>query len=323
MKARFGSLLPFIFLVGSLALSGCNQEKARVLKGAAVEFRNESLAAIDAIDTMHRRELEAPPRSPADVRRSFVSQILQSKSPIDAALIDLAIDPFQPPSDPEWESFVTDLRSQYEDFAQIFTQLEAGGLVAADDVRRSAEYAQKLTVQMTLFADAISRNPPVLHRYRNAVILDLRKQRQAYQKIQAKLKENPDANNAPQLTEQRNQIETRVGELMDQWQQVKAEEQKLLQSTLEQCLKAAVLGKELGQLVSRYDDLSLDQISLAIPRILDVASAIDGKDFTTLQLRAATLSTQIQQDPLWNQVATASISRINRAVDQRTQTAQQ
>jgi hypothetical protein len=40
-----------ILLLSSLSLSGCNEEKARSLQAVATQFRTESLAAIDAIDT--------------------------------------------------------------------------------------------------------------------------------------------------------------------------------------------------------------------------------------------------------------------------------
>ncbi len=64
----------------SLALNGCSPEKARSLQASALQFRNESLAAITAIDSLRKRELEAPPRSPGEIRQTFISKSLSGMS---------------------------------------------------------------------------------------------------------------------------------------------------------------------------------------------------------------------------------------------------
>ena len=58
--------ITFFFLIVSVTLSGCTPEKARSLRLAAVQFKAESLAAINAIAQMHRRELELPPQVQAE-----------------------------------------------------------------------------------------------------------------------------------------------------------------------------------------------------------------------------------------------------------------
>ena len=284
MKRLQQSLLACLFLLGSSLLTGCNVEKARAIQGAAVQFKAESLAAIQAIDDMRKRELEPPPRSPSDIRSEFVTGILNSKSELNASLIDLAIDPYKPPDDPEWNTFTADLRNQYETFAAIFDKLDAGNLVAVDEVRQSAEHAKTLTVQMALFADAVSKNPPVLYRYRNTIVVKLRKQRQTYQTLQTQLKASYGSIEAsPQASRDKlRDIENQVGEAMGEWQQVKLQEQKLLETTLTQCLKAAVLGKELGNLINRYDQLDLNTINALVPRILNIAGGITGRDIQLL-----------------------------------------
>lgn len=319
MKRLQNSLLACFLVVGSSVLTGCNVEKARAIQGAAVQFKSESLAAIQAINEMRKQELEPPPRSPTDIRRDFVSGILASKSDLNANLIDLAIDPFKPPDDPQWNTFTSVLQNQYENFAAIFDKLDAGNLVAVDDVRQSAEHAKALTVQMALFADAISKNPPMLYRYRNTIVLKLRKQRQTYQDLQTQLKANYGSIDAsPQVSRDRlREIETQVGELMGEWQQVKLQEQKLLETTVAQCLKAAVLGKELGQLLNRYDKLDLNDINLIIPRILGLAGAITGRDYGFLRVKSASIMSEIKQDPLWQDAARLTLDQVNNAVANR------
>ncbi|PSB25523.1 hypothetical protein [Stenomitos frigidus] len=322
MKRFQNSLLAYCLVVGSGLLTGCNVEKARAIQGAATQFKAESLLAIQAIDDMRKQELEPPPRSTVEVRSDFVTGILNSRSDINAALIDLAIDPFKPPDDPQWKTFTADLRNQYENFAAIFDKLDAGNLLAVDDVRQSAEHAKTLTVQMALFADAVSKNPPVLYRYRNAIVVKLRKQRQAYQTLQAQVKTSYGSVEAsPQASRDKlRDIENQVGEVMAEWQQVKLQEQKLLETTLAQCLKAAILGKELGQLVNRYDKLELNDINLLVPRILNTAAAISGRDFGFLSAKTASVIGEIKQDPLWQGAATLALDQVNTAVANRRKT---
>jgi hypothetical protein len=319
MKRLQNSLLACFVVVGSGLLTGCNVEKARAIQGAAIQFKSESLEAIQAIDDMRRQELEPPPRSTADVRSEFVTGILNAKSDITASLIDLAIDPYKPPDDPQWNTFTADLRSQYENFAAIFDKLDAGSLVAVEEVRQSAEHAKTLTVQMALFANAVSKNPPVLYRYRNTIVVKLRKQRQAYQTLQTQLKASYGSVDAsPQASRDKlHEIETQVGEMMGEWQQVKLQEQKLLETTLTPCLKAAVLGKELGQLINRYDKLDLNTINLLVPRILNTAGAITGHDVSFLRLKTASVIGEINQDPLWQGAATLALDQVNTAVANR------
>ena len=54
-----------VLLAAALATSACS-EKAQALKVGTSQFRAESLQAIDAIDTMRRKEISPAPRSDAE-----------------------------------------------------------------------------------------------------------------------------------------------------------------------------------------------------------------------------------------------------------------
>jgi hypothetical protein len=323
MNPMRGLMITVILVASSSLLSGCNVEKARALQGAAVQFRAESLAAVNALDEMHRQELALPARSPAEVRREFINNILGSTRDVDADLVELAIDPYQPPAYPAWDEFIIDLKGQYTNFAAIFDKIDSGALVSQDEVRKSAEYAQKLTVQMALFADAISKNPPVLYRQRNVIIKKLRDQQRQYRKLQADIRNDYGSTEAApaSLRDRLRDIENQVGELLSSWQQVRDQEQKLLDTTLTQCLKAAILGKELGQLISQYDQIDLNRINLLVPRILNTAAAITGRDYSALRVRATGLLTEIRSDPLWSKVTSDLSDRVTSALAARSQPA--
>jgi hypothetical protein len=106
---------------------------------------------------------------------------------------------------------------------------------------------------------------------------------------------------------------------MGEWQQIKDEEKKLLETTVAQCLKAAVLGKELGELINHYDDLDLNQINVLIPRILNTAATVSGQDLLTLQTRTSSILSAIQADPLWRDAATSLLNKVNDAAESRLQ----
>ncbi|PSB22242.1 hypothetical protein C7B65_02240 [Phormidesmis priestleyi ULC007] len=314
------SKIIWVVLVASLSLGGCSVEKARALQGAAVQFKTESLAAIDAIDQMRQRELEAPPRSQADIRQGFISRVLNSKVDLNSAVIDLAIDPFQPPKVAEWDDFIVDLRSQYEGFASIFDKLNSGAIVSQAEAKQSAEYARRLTVQMALLADAINKNPPMLGQYRSRTIVKLKKLRQDYQTLLTRLKSGSDGSETlQQMNQRKSDLENQAGELMNEWQQIKQEEQKLLETTVVQCTKAATMGKELVEVANHYNDLEVGQLNALIPRILTTAAAFTGRDYSVVKVKATNLVSQIQSDPFWSGVTKTLLDRANTAAASRTQ----
>jgi hypothetical protein len=283
-------------------LSGCSVEKAKTLQAAASQFRSESLAAIAAIDTLRQRELEAPPRGLAETRQDTIRRILNSQSLLNADLIELALNPDRVPPDPEWDAFVTDMKAQYNGFSGIFERLEGGAIVGNQDVKTSAEYAQRLTVQMALFADAIQKNPPVLVRHRSWVIVNLRRVRRDYQAL-------PPGAASPRQAE----LERQTGDLLVEWQRIRQEEQRLLEATVLQCTKAVAIGKDVMELANHYDDLSLNEMSLGVSRLLTTASSLTGRDYGQTQAKINGLIGDLNRDPFWQPVTRSFFDRVNAA----------
>jgi hypothetical protein len=302
-----------LLIVSSINLGGCSVEKARALQGAAAQFKNESLLAINAIDTMRQKELEPPERSTTDVRQGFISRILNSSVDLNSNVLDLALDPYKPPKVPKWDEFIVDLRGQYEGFANIFDKLDGGRQIDRKEVKQSAEYAKVLTVQMALLADAITKNPPRLNQYRAAVIVRLKKLRQDYQTVQNKIKNGTGNETLQQLNQRKSDIENQTGEAMSNWLQIKQDEKKLLETTVAQCMKAVIMGKELLEVANRYDDLDLNQLNAAIPRILTAASAFTGRDYSSIAAKASQIASDIRADPLWSDVTRRLVDRVNNA----------
>jgi septal ring factor EnvC (AmiA/AmiB activator) len=259
------------------------------------------------------------------MRQSFVNRLLNSKSEINANLIDLAIDPYRAPNVAEWDQFITDLKLQYEGFASIFDQLEGGTIVGTSAVRKSAEYAKTLTVQMALLSEAIAANPPILTQYRSRVIVRLRQVRQDYQTLQIKI-QTKEANGAgiaeslPQLTNRRSELENQTSELMGEWQRIKQDEQKLLETTVTQCTKAVTIGKSLIETANHYDDLSVNQLNLTIPKILNAAAGLTGRDYSSVRLKSDRILKDLQTDPFWRTLTQQLLDRANNAAASRSAT---
>ncbi len=285
-------------------LSGCSVEKAKTLQAAAAQFRSESLAAIAAIDTLRQRELEAPPRGLAETRQDTIRRILNSQSLLNADLIELALNPDRVPPDPEWDAFVLDMKAQYNGFSGIFERLEGGAIVGNQEVKTSAEYAQRLTVQMALFADAVQKNPPVLVRHRSWVIANLRRVRRDYQAL------SPGTARSAEL-------ERQTGDLLVEWQRIRQEEQRLLEATVLQCTKAVAIGKDVIELANRYDDLSLNAMSLGLSRVFSTASSLTGRDYSQTQSQINRLLGELNRDPFWQPVTRSFFDRVNAAADRR------
>ena len=309
MKCLRRPQITFFLLAVSVTLSGCTPEKARSLRLAAVQFKAESLAAIQAIAEMHRRELELPPQVQAEARNSFINGVLNPEIPINNSIdVDklTQLNSSARPA-PEWDAFVADLSNQYGQFEASFNDLEKGSFLAAKAVKKSAEPARLLTVQMALFANEINENPPQLYRYQTALVVKLRKLRSQYQEA---ISNQPSEQKSQQL---RNQ----VGEVMDEWQQVKSDEQELLRTTVAQCTKSAMLGTDLSQLIERYDKLDLDDLNSIITIALENVSSITGQNYNQVKLQLATVTTAINQDPNLKKFVDRALEQVGGAVSDR------
>lgn len=258
---------------------------------------------------MHRRELELPPQVQEKARNDFIDGVLNPEVQInnsnDVETLTQLNTSARPA--PEWDTFVVDLNNQYGQFEAIYNDLEKGSFLAGKAVKKSAQPAQILTVQMALFANEITANPPQLYRYRTAHVVKLRKLRSQYQQMVAN-----------QASEQEiQQLKNQVGDLMDEWQQIKSDEQELLITTVTQCTKAAMLGTDLSQLIERYNKLDLNDLNSIIATVLENVSSITGRDYNQLKLQVAAVNNAINQDETLKTFADRLLEQVGGAVNGR------
>jgi hypothetical protein len=315
------SSISFFLALVTISLSGCTPEKAKALRVGAVQFKSESLGCIVAIDTMRQKELEAPARTAEEAHNDFVNNILGLNDVHDEAIeedddlsieeeIELARYPnafhLDPGVEEKWATFVSDMNNQYSSFAAIYENLEQGSFLAAEPVENSAEYADKLTLQMAAFANSIEKAPPELIQYRADI---------AFQLIELKQEVADGASD-----ENLEQIKTKAGELLDRLEKVELQEQELRDTTVSQCLKAAVLGQELRPLIDSYDQLNLDDINLIISGILDTVGSINGLDYSALKQKTTALIVKLQEDEVLKPFAEKILTEVGEAVGSRNPT---
>lgn len=160
---------------------------------------------------------------------------------------------------------------------------------------------------MAAFATVIDKHPPILLQDRIVVIADIDTLRKQYQQ----------KSNEGESDEKLQPLKDEAGELYDQWQQIAVDEQKLRETTLGQCLKAAILGKELTQLIERYNKINIDDLNSIIAKVLDTTAAITGQDYAALKTRATNVFAEIKNDPIWSKAADTALAEVNDAVATR------
>jgi len=297
MKLHARSLPLCAALVLSSFFVSCTPEKARALRIAAVQFRVEAMKAIDLVEQLLTKETSPRPRGESEAAEEFARNILQLKSDTDLSedKVDLAVDPYtvQPGSQQKArEEFVTNLRRQYSAFAATFDELEGGSYLARDAVRKSGSHAQNLTLQMAAFAESISQDPPQFLQYRSALMDEIDSVRK----------------NASLSSEDKTR---RLIKLKEEWEAMKQSERELQRSTVEQCLKATVIGREVGRLIDTYEHLSVDDLNVLTARALDAAGELTGKDLQGLTVRSADVFLRIREDPVWSNVADSALTTVN------------
>jgi hypothetical protein len=291
LRLLFGAVV-FVVLVSGTA---CTPEKASALRALAEQFRVESFAAIDKIQVALNKELEAPPRAPAQVSDEFVNIILSTNMPLKPDIIEKAINPdaiSAGPAQDARKALMADLRNQYSSFAAIFDDLERGSYLAGDSVAKTSDLVAKLTEQMSAFAKHFSDNPVHLIQYEDALTVSIQKVR--------------DDNT---LTKE--QKRDRLLALQDQWAQMRRDEESVNRETIEQCLKAAVLGVELRKRVNDYSKLSIDDLQNITAAAFRTAGSLTGKDLSSLTKEADSVFAKIQGDPVWQSSANSVLAQIN------------
>ncbi len=284
--------------LGLLLISSCTPEKARALQAAATQFRIEALKAIGMIDEMRMREMAPPPRSQAEAVSDFVEGVMGTSKPLTPAIITGLINPFEVETAEnlvtEWDKRRGGLRAQYTEFASIFEMLEVGSYLAGEAVARSQSLVGDLTLQMVAFAKAISEHPPMLIQYRSQLIAEIEEIRGS------ELREEE---------EKRSQI----APFLDRWLELMNQEQELGNSTVEQCLRAALLGKKVSDLTRRYSELKLDDLNRIITRALEVAGAVSSSDTQALKQKVDDVITTIKADKYWGGVVDDVVLDLTRA----------
>lgn len=289
------------FLVISLLLStslilGACAKKAKMIQAGATQFEAESLAAIERIDELRRKEIEATPLPPEKASALFVQGVKNSKQPITLATLRVLINPLAtetPKSEAQWQAFLQKMRQQYTTFAATFASLDKGSWFAAAEVRETIPILDKLIAQMAAFARSIQEHPVEFIRERAAIAAEIEQVRDTRPFTEA--------------------TDLKLLELVRRLREIAAAEERLTRDTVEQALKAATLGLELRKLLVNYDKLSLDDISEGLSIAFKLVAGIPGLDLSGLNAETNELIGEIKTDESLKGLFDTALLQINNA----------
>lgn len=284
-----------VFIGSMLTLGACAQ-KAKVIKAGATQFEAESLAAIEKIDELRRKEIEATPLQKEKASELFVEGVKKSTGPITLEQLRILINPLivvVPQSEVQWQAFLQKMRLQYNTFADTFASLDKGSLLAASDVKETVPILDKLIAQMVAFAKLIQKNPAEFIRERAAIAAEMEQVRDA--------KPHTEVTDLTLL-----ELERRLREIA-------ATEERITRNTIEQALKAATLGSELRGLLVNFDKLSVDDIAEGLTYAFKLAGSIPGLNLSGLEARTNTLIAEINKNEGLKGFFDAALNEINEA----------
>ena len=297
-KKHAGHLLfPILLFSASFLLESC-AKKAMVIQAGATQFEVESLAAIERIDELLRKETETAPLPQKKASETFVKAVKGYEDPITLETLRVLINPLRmktPESEAQWQAFLFKMRNQYTTFTAAFASLDKGSFFAASEVKETIPILDKLIAQMAAFAQTIHEHPAEFIRERSAIAAEMEHVRDE--------KTSDEIKNLKLL-----ELERRLRNVL-------SIEQKMTRDTIEQALKAATLGQELRILLENYEKLSLDDISEGLSISFKLVGAISGLDLSELKGQTDNLISGIKSDPKLSAFFSTALSEIIKARD--------
>ena len=290
---RWISLLLALFVLGTVAACA---NKAKVIQAGAKQFEAEALASIDKINAMRLREVSSPAPTPAEAEAQFAKNILRSTRPITDGMLDFLLDPNDIGplgNEPKWQQFLAKLRTQYRQFAAIFSNLDQGSLLSAPAVKEAIPVLDPLIGQMSAFAHVVTRAPVKFVRERVDLAVRIE-----------------DVRNNTQTEEQKRRA---LRALHQELVKLAAAEKEMNAAVIAQCLKTATLGRQLRGLMQDYDKLSIDGIADGLKEAFAVANTISGLNLQELQGQATEFLDAINKEPDLKKALDEALARIPRS----------
>ncbi len=286
----------FIISICLLSINGCAQ-KAKTIQVGAAQFETESLAAINKIDEVHVRELQATPLIQEQEISTFINFVKKSTNSISLDKLDTMLHPTDlnlEESEKKWQAFLQKHRTEYTLLTATFANLDKGSFFAKDSVEKTSPYINKLTANMAAFAKSIKENPPQF----------LRRWTELTEELEWVRDDTTLSDDVKEL---------RYKDLRNKLILLETEEAQLEREVIEQCLKAAKLGISLKELVEKYNQLSLDDLSEALGIAFKVVGQLTGADLSSLQTNVDDIVNQIKGDAALTTLFDTGLHEINSA----------
>lgn len=296
LRVKTWHLLLIGFLLSTSLIFGACANKAKMIQAGATQFEAESLAAIERIDELRRKETEATPLPREQASKLFVELVKKSTGQINLETLETLREPLKtktPKSEAQWQAFLQKMRQQYTTFAATFASLDKGSWFAAANVKATIPILDKLIAQMAAFARSIQDHPAEFIRERAAIAAEMEqvRERRPFTEV----------------------TDLKLLELERRLREIAAAEEQITRDTIEQALKAATLGTELRKLLVNYDKLSLDDIAEGLSIAFKLVGGIPGLDLSGLNAVTDDLITQIKADESLRKPFETALSEISSA----------
>lgn len=261
-------------------LAACAQ-KADALKLSAHQFSLAADKAITSLDDMRTAEFAAPTQSTDAQQAEFIANLNGFTGTLTVSNIPVLINPDAITIDPDvnakWEQDMANLRSDYQRFDAIFTDIGEDDLFGIGAIHKAGPILQKLRSQLAAMGQTLGTTPPVFLVRRNALVATINKIH----------------------SDKTTSADTRTGQIKawwQQWQQLQADEQQSYQTALQDFVSAGQLGAQLQDQISNYSKISTQSVLKDIDDGLNFVAENRGLGIKQLKHKAGTMLLQTLAD---------------------------
>ncbi|OSQ40748.1 hypothetical protein [Thalassospira mesophila] len=251
-----------------LALLAACAQKADALKLSAHQFGVETGQAISALNDLRTAQFSAPIRSRDAQQAGFIANLAQFTGTLTAQNLPILINPdaitIDPAENARWQHEMANLRTQYQSFAAIFSDIGQDDIFGASTIKASAPLLRKLRSQLASLAQTLGTSPPVFLVRRDALVASINK-----------IHSNSSLPEAARTSQ--------IKEWWQQWQNLNRDEKTAYQNALHHFVTAGQLGEQLQNQIENYDKISTQTVLVGIDKGLRLVA--ENRDLSESQLK--------------------------------------
>lgn len=287
MTKLWSFLLMFTILFSQ---AGCTKEKAEALKTTAKAFQAQADVAVDNLEKLFIADVAFTPEAKEEIVARTMTDL--QVNPFGRRQLETIVDgvKLKELDTSAYSQKLASIRTTYSEFAAMYENLPRGSYFAGDAVERSEKMAIKLTAQMLSLGKFIKAHPFKL----NARLQEVRRKRnEAMKETNAAVRE------------------LKLRAVAEDIINLKNETDAANNLAIAECTKGAAIGLEVAKLTRQYKKLSVQDVLQIMKEVLPAISQLTGKNTDDLMGRLGNIQLAIDNDPVWQDIATRVEAEIN------------